>query len=89
MNVNEVMTTQANYSVNSSFWNAFSDLSKLSYSYCTPKQSTSSFENQLIDWWQCASDSAGSIENIYLQVLSPSGISSNLSDSSNNKESIP
>ena len=37
MNANEVMSTQANDSANSSFWNAFSDLSKLSYCYCTQK----------------------------------------------------
>ena len=89
MNANEVMGTQADDSMNSSLWNTFSDLSKLSYCYCTPKQSTSSFEDQLIDLWQCASDCAGSIENTHLQLLSPSGISSNLEDSSNNKESIP
>ena len=85
MNTNEVIATQADDSANSSLWNAFSDLSKLSYCYCTPKQSTSSFEDQLIDLWRCTSDCAGSIESTHLQLLSPSGISTNLEDSSNNK----
>ena len=88
MNANEVMSTQANDSANSSFWNAFSDLSKLSYCYCTQKQNTSSFEDQLIDWWQCASDSTGSIENTHHQHLLSFKISWNLADSSNNKKSI-
>ena len=37
LNVNEVMATQADDSANSSFWNAFSDLRKLSYCYCLLK----------------------------------------------------
>ena len=86
LNANEVMSTQANDSANSSFWNAFSDLSKLSYCYCTQKQNTSSFEDQLIDWWQCASGSAASIENTHHQDLLSFKISLNLADSSNNKK---